>query len=480
MKKLGVQIILLAAGLLLFCVVWRLCLNNRYTVYLPATVYSPAEGTPQPDESEDLLHFDAPEEAGHGIRLTMQPTELPAKPTTVYYQFPDGSHIGVYRISPRGTVYDVNTGGFTGDTGVLAALTLFFLGVAVLMFLHFRNARGPALYSYAAIYTAGFSLFAGITGLDLLILLVRRLTNPAAHTMYSVYQAVSGAGSSFLFLTSPLILAFAIQMIVSNVALLRHERPRLANVLGILSAVLMLSGAVLGIRLSSRPFSGSEEELRVVNTITNVYCTAYVYFECMLAGSIIGGIRAAKHRPAFDRDYIVILGCRFRKDGTLTPLLKGRCDAAVQFRKDQLAATGKEAVLVPSGGQGPDETMPESHAMANYLLSCGVPEEAIRREDASRSTYENMSFSRRIIDAERENAAVAYATTNYHVFRSGVWARLAGLPAEGIGSRTKWWFWPNAFMRECVGLLKNRLLQEIILLAVMVLFFGALSMLLSL
>ena len=52
----------------------------------------------------------------------------------------------------------------------------------------------------------------------------------------------------------------------------------------------------------------------------------------------------------------------------------------------------------------------------------------------------------------------------------------AGLSAEGIGGKTNWWFWPNAFMRECAGLLRNRIRQEIVLLAAMAGFFGLLSM----
>ena len=55
---------------------------------------------------------------------------------------------------------------------------------------------------------------------------------------------------------------------------------------------------------------------------------------------------------------------------------------------------------------------------------------------------------------------------------------MAGLPAEGIGSRTKWWFWPNAFMRETIALLQKRWKQEILLLAVLLVYFGTLSMLL--
>ena len=90
-----------------------------------------------------------------------------------------------------------------------------------------------------------------------------------------------------------------------------------------------------------------------------------------------------------------------------------------------------------------------------------------------------MAFSKKIIEQEKKNAKVIYSTTNYHVFRSGVWASLAELPAEGIGSRTKWWFWPNAFMRECAGLLQKRWKQELAGLVLLMLFFGALTLVLG-
>jgi uncharacterized SAM-binding protein YcdF (DUF218 family) len=87
-----------------------------------------------------------------------------------------------------------------------------------------------------------------------------------------------------------------------------------------------------------------------------------------------------------------------------------------------------------------------------------------------------MAYSKALIQRDHPGARVVFSTTNYHVFRSGVWASLAGLPAEGMGSDTKWWYWPNAFMRECAGLMMNRIPQELLLLAIMIIFFGALSM----
>ena len=120
--------------------------------------------------------------------------------------------------------------------------------------------------------------------------------------------------------------------------------------------------------------------------------------------------------------------------------------------------------------------MPEAEAIRRYLLSQGVPDRLILPEKQSGNTLENMLFSKEVIRDINPEGKTIFATTNYHVFRSGVWAGLANLPAEGIGSRTKWWFWPNAFMRETVGLLQKRWWQETLFLILLIGFFSLLSM----
>ena len=64
-------------------------------------------------------------------------------------------------------------------------------------------------------------------------------------------------------------------------------------------------------------------------------------------------------------------------------------------------------------------------------------------------------------------------------FLESVDALKAGLRAEGIGGKTRWWFWPNAFMRECLGLLKNQWKLELVLLILLIIFFGTLTLLLG-
>ena len=187
------------------------------------------------------------------------------------------------------------------------------------------------------------------------------------------------------------------------------------------------------------------------------FASAFLYFECILLASTVCLQRAGRFNPTYNKDYIVILGCAIKKDGTLYPLIRGRVDRAIKFYKDQLEATGKKAVFVPSGGQGSDEIISEGEAMKRYLLEQGIEESQIMAETRSTTTLENMKFSQELISQEKPNAKVAFSTTNYHVFRGGMFAREAGMHASGMGSKTKWYFWPNAEVREFVGLIVNEI-----------------------
>ena len=482
MKQAAKQIAILAAALFLICILCRVLFFRTYTLVIPLNAHStqmdPAKDLTLKLEDPDVIDV-SPFERRDGYLMFPVSPRQPGR-TWIDIKSGDGENLAtaMVHVDPFMTVYDRSTGGFTGDSAVLAAVTLFWLLTGFIMVWHFSRSTGPSFYAYATIYYAGFAMFALVTFVVMFIVTVRHIAQPFRYSMLSAYTAIEGASMHFLLLTTPLIVVFAVAMAVSNIALLRHERPRLKNFLGIGVSLLLLLGTALGWYFFTRVFQGSEAELRAVRTVENVYATFFAYFECMLAGSILCGVRAAKYEPAKDKDFIVILGCWFRKDGTLPPLLRGRADKAVAFWKKQVKDTGKEAYLIPSGGQGRDECMPEAQAIRNYLLTQGIPEDRILCEDKSRNTFENMSFSKVIANEQDEKGRVAFSTTNYHVFRSGIYANLAHFPAEGMGSGTKWWFWPNAFMRECVGLMQNRWKQELLMLFLLIAFFGTLSMIL--
>jgi len=486
MKQAAKQIAFCALGLVLFCAVCRLTVFRAYTVHIQIPLMLEAdcrreERPPRVESEQNVVQLGEAVWHDGVLSVPVQPKKGQAGDEDLLLLGPDGEGIGhrFLRVGPLGTVYDLQTGGFSGDAAVLIAVTVFWGVLSAIMIWHFFQAKGAAFYAYTTIYFAGFSLFALATTLMMLQITVSHFLHPWDFNMYSAYSAINGASKQFMMLTMPVIVVFAAAMIVSNIALLRHTTARPQNALGLAIGFLLIAAEAVGFLLFWRNFSGSEWEGRVQSTMENVYATVFVYFECMLVGSVICGLMAAKHEPKGDQDFIIILGCWFRKDGTLPPLLRGRVDRALAFWKKQKAETGKEALLIPSGGQGRDESMPEAEAMRRYLLAQGIPEDKIRMEANSKNTYQNMAYSKQIVDGIDANGKTLFATTNYHVFRSGVWANLAGLPAEGIGGKTKWWFWPNAFMRECLGLLQNRWKQEILLLFLLILFFGVLSMVLG-
>lgn len=198
-------------------------------------------------------------------------------------------------------------------------------------------------------------------------------------------------------------------------------------------------------------------------------------------------------------DYIIVHGAALR--GIMpSNILIQRLNKAHRLWKRQ----GKQATIVVSGGKGSDEVASEASVMAAYLKNLGVPAASLLLEDTSTNTWENLVFSKKLIEAHRaldsldkpasatkmvndsmttsepgsapiseitatpvlsETGVVlkhttqktpdyrcALVTSDFHVFRCAEYARLLGLPGDGIGSRTQGWYWPLAFIREFVAL----------------------------
>lgn len=357
-------------------------------------------------------------------------------------------------------------------TCAFLALTVIFLAAAFVKQIHYNP------YSYNTIYYAGFALFT-LAALMAEIASIISLTKMGLADSVAVYNLLSmlqGSAKTYMLFSSPFIALYSLGLILSNIALIRHEGRRPVNFLGILLAFLLIGGEVF-LFWSDYYVSGSQREVMIHDLLTNLFAAFYLYFECMLIGSIIANIIAVRYRPDPDKDYLIVLGCGLKSDGSPTPLLAGRIERALKFYREQIDLTGKAPLFVTSGGQGPDEVISESASMKAYLLEKGVPEEHILEEDRSTSTYENMFFSREIIRADGKTGQVAYATTNYHVFRSGLMARRVGLRAVGMGAKTKWYFWPNAAVREFVGILTEHRLKQAVILGSMILLYSVATLL---
>ena len=339
--------------------------------------------------------------------------------------------------------------------GMMAAFMLFF---AIRMIIRYRRLRDRYPYSYNALIRLSLFLFFTLQGILFAGICVAGILLDGRLTAYVSFLLSGLVMSLSVLLLIPFIAIFAVVMIISNVSLIRHEGFRFANTLGFIISGLMIAGSGLILLsvvynpgyLAVDPVGVSIEMARAVSS------PIFVYFVCVLVATEFRLFRVARYEPSYDQDFIIILGCRIRPDGTLFPLLQGRADRAVAFYKKQMQETGKKAVFVPSGGQGADEVMPEAEAVRNYLMEQGISEEQILPETNSKTTHENMKFSKRLIEEKKKDAGVIFSTNNYHVFRSGMIAEQTGLHAKGIGSRTKWYYSPNAQIREFIGLLAGK------------------------
>lgn len=170
--------------------------------------------------------------------------------------------------------------------------------------------------------------------------------------------------------------------------------------------------------------------------------------------------------------YIIIHGAGLMGDKP-TPLLRGRIDKAVELWRRQ----GERAYFVASGGQGSDEIISEAQAISRYLQNeYGVDTAQIICEDESTTTKENLQFSKRIIHTHAvEHMAratslvdvrIALVTSDYHVFRASEYAHELHMNADGIGSHTRAYYWPTAFIREFIAVTRAHLWPYIAIAAI--------------
>lgn len=340
---------------------------------------------------------------------------------------------------------------------------VYFVGVIVMLITAFFRQLQYNPYSYNVIYYLGFSLFVFFVLAFHILSTIRVFSNPASLGIEQILFVLNGAARNFLFLISVFIIPFSVALAISNISLIKHEGFRPVNILGIFLGIILIGGLVF-LLSRNRNFSGGLEQLRRHEITMSLVTSFYLYFECMMIGAIAAGLIAAFYEPEPDKDIVIILGYSLRDGKASESVLRRRVNRAIAFREKQLRETGKDLVFITSGGRGTDESVSESRWMHDCLVQQGVPEDIIIEEDQSTTTHENMIFSKKKIQEINPEAKVAFCTSNYHVFRSGLYARREKIRAVGMGAKTKWYFWPNASVREFAGILsEHRLKQAVIL-----------------
>lgn len=148
----------------------------------------------------------------------------------------------------------------------------------------------------------------------------------------------------------------------------------------------------------------------------------------------------------YREDALVVLGAAVH-GSAVSPSLAQRLDLAVEYHE-----RNPDAVIVVTGGQGPQEDLPEAVAARDYLVGHGVSPRAILVEDRSTSTVENFRFARELLDQRLPSGyRIAFITNEYHVWRASRAATRVGLDAHHLHTDTRWYLWPSSFLRESVA-----------------------------
>jgi len=177
--------------------------------------------------------------------------------------------------------------------------------------------------------------------------------------------------------------------------------------------------------------------------------TALVILGLLLVGGTLAVVvRASLGDTQTHCEYIVVLGAKV--NGTSPSLsLNDRIRTAAQYLKSH---PGTVAIL--SGGQGPDEGISEAQCMYEQLTQQGIPDERLWLEEQATSTWENLQYSLDMIEEKTGNRPkiLGIISSEYHLFRAGMFAADCGVKAVGIPAPTAWVSLRlNYFLREVAG-----------------------------
>lgn len=147
----------------------------------------------------------------------------------------------------------------------------------------------------------------------------------------------------------------------------------------------------------------------------------------------------------------VILGHSLMEDG-ITPntFMVDRLEKGLALYQD-----GYCNLLVVTGGKGPQDNIPVAQAMKTWLVDHGIPAEAILEENRASTTYENMKFSKELLDVYSIDSVII-VTSDFHILRA-MWigeqffSSISGAAAPSAFSfQTVIWF-----AREPFSIIKN-------------------------
>ena len=176
---------------------------------------------------------------------------------------------------------------------------------------------------------------------------------------------------------------------------------------------------------------------QIVRWIFGILCGIFFLSFLVIEGMVIHQMHA---QGEDNLDYVIVLGAQVHADKP-SVVLKYRLDEAILYLNEN-----PETVCIVAGGQGKNEPYSEAYGMAQYLMKNGIDKDRILLEDQSKTTEENLRYSRKFLP---EGAEVGIITNDFHMFRALQIAQKQGLSDVcGIAADSTKFYLPNNMLRE--------------------------------
>jgi hypothetical protein len=262
------------------------------------------------------------------LTITMDPAEGVAELTDVSLE--DGiltvtvrglapGHALVDAVGPDGTVgvnaiFYVHRSGFVttgtffgnsrGDIIVPLAAALYLLLLFAGALRRYRTSVRESLYQYRNVLYLGSMIFLAFCVLQMILNTVR------FSDIGTTVRSITGTAGLLAAVTLPVAFIVSILITASNINLMRHEGRNWRNMLGAILGIFLLLGTITpevmeywlqwhAKAIDVHNMNGSA--LYVTSFIEESIYIIVAYLECILLGTIICSIKAARHIPAFRR-----------------------------------------------------------------------------------------------------------------------------------------------------------------------------------
>ena len=232
----------------------------------------------------------------------------------------------------------------------------------------------------------------------------------AGLTIVSLERFIGYTPAIILFLAIPFsVFTSTVYLLFNGRKMVQLEGLRLANLLSLLYGL-----AIVGVGLLH--FFAPRSFLANLISFADLllFYGTFLYLSYIIYAFFLN-LFPVKKEP----QTIIILGSGLFGD-KVPPLLAQRLDKGLAIYEK----FNRKPVIIVSGGQGDDELISEAEAMARYLMEKGVPADSILLENKSRTTFENLTFSKQLMLAHGlEQDRVVLVTNSFHALRAGIYMK---------------------------------------------------------